>query len=287
MTKKLLLLAAVFGGLMLSSAHAQEKTPITIATDGAYAPWAFTEAGGKQVGYEIDLANEICAKMQRKCDIVAQNFDGLIPALNAGKFELIMAAMSVTEERQKVVSFSDPYGMGVVSFVTKKDGALANLPAKGKLVFLDENPEQKALLVAEMAKSFDGKTIGVQGSTTNAALLQTLFGSIATIREYKSNEELELDLQAERVDAVLISATAGKVSLEKKGFENYAFAGPLLSTGKKDASIAAAFRKDEPELMKEYNEALASIAKSGKLKDLSLKWFGNDITPSAGFAAFE
>lgn len=287
MTKKSLLLAAIFGGLMLSSANAQEKDPITIATDATYAPWSFTEAGGKLAGYEIDLANELCSIMKRKCDVVSQDFDGLIPALNAGKFEVVMAAMTITEERQKVVTFSDSYGMGVVSFVTKKTNALAQLPDKGKVVFLDRDAEQAAPLVKELTTRLTGKTIGVQGSTSNEALLTNKFGGVATIREYKSNADLELDLKADRLDAIFVGATNGKITLEKKGFEDYTFAGPLLNPGKTGSLNAAAFRKDETELLADYNVALASTIKSGKLKELSLKWFGIDISPTAGFDVFK
>ena len=86
---------------------AQEKT-VKIATEGAYAPWNFTSAGGKLEGFEIDLANDLCARMKVKCEIVAQDWDGIIPALQAKKYDAIMAGMSVTPKREEVMSFSEP-----------------------------------------------------------------------------------------------------------------------------------------------------------------------------------
>src|ERR687886_2156491 len=86
-------------------ASAQEKT-VKIATEGAYAPWNFTGAGGKLEGFEIDLANDLCARMKVKCEIVAQDWDGIIPALNAKKYDAIMAGMSITDDRKKVIEFT-------------------------------------------------------------------------------------------------------------------------------------------------------------------------------------
>ena len=104
-------LGAVLGlAVAVSGAVAQEKT-VKIATEGAYAPWNFTSAGGKLEGFEIDLANDLCARMKVKCEIVAQDWDGIIPALQAKKYDAIMAGMSVTPKREEVMSFSRPYAL--------------------------------------------------------------------------------------------------------------------------------------------------------------------------------
>ena len=80
-----------------------------IATEGAYAPWNFTGPGGKLEGFEIELANELCERMKVKCEMVAQDWDGIIPALNAKKYDAIMAGMNITDKRLEVVGFSRPY----------------------------------------------------------------------------------------------------------------------------------------------------------------------------------
>src|SRR5919199_1437746 len=101
--------AAALGMLVATSgASAQEKT-VKIATEGAYAPWNFTGAGGKLEGFEIDLANDLCDRMKVKCEIVAQDWDGIIPALNAKKYDAIMAGMASTDERKEVLEFSRAY----------------------------------------------------------------------------------------------------------------------------------------------------------------------------------
>ena len=101
-------LAVVGTVLAVGGASAQGKT-VTIATEGAYAPWNFTGAGGKLDGFEIELAHDLCGRMKVKCEIVAQDWDGIIPALNAKKYDAIMAGMSITDERKKVIDFTAPY----------------------------------------------------------------------------------------------------------------------------------------------------------------------------------
>src|SRR3954463_531522 len=101
--------AAALGMLVaIGGATAQEKT-VKIATEGAYAPWNFTGAGGKLEGYEIDLANELCGRMKVKCEIVAQDWDGIIPALQAKKYDAIMAGMTIPDKRLETINFSLPY----------------------------------------------------------------------------------------------------------------------------------------------------------------------------------
>ena len=113
-------IAVIAAGLMAmaSPALAQDAPKaITIATEGAYAPWNFTNADGKLDGLEIDLANDLCARMKIQCTIVAQDWDGLIPSLNVGKFDVIMASMFITDKRLEVMDFTqlavDPSGFAV------------------------------------------------------------------------------------------------------------------------------------------------------------------------------
>jgi octopine/nopaline transport system substrate-binding protein len=101
--KLTLLLSAVAFAVSLQPVHAADK--IRIATEGAYAPWNFSGPNGTLEGFEIDLANDLCKRMSRECEIVAQNWDGIIPSLTAGKYDAIMAGMSVTPKREEVIAF--------------------------------------------------------------------------------------------------------------------------------------------------------------------------------------
>ena len=103
------LVMALCLGLVAGSAAAKEWTTVRIATEGAYPPWNATDSSGQLVGFEIDLANDLCRRMGTECEIVAQDWEGIIPALQAGKYDVIMAGMSITDERKKVIQFSDSY----------------------------------------------------------------------------------------------------------------------------------------------------------------------------------
>src|ERR671921_493793 len=112
--------AAIGISLAPALVHAQEGkwSTVRIATEGAYVPWNFTGPGGKLEGFEIDLANDLCGRMKVKCEIVAQDWDGIIPALQAKKYDAIMAGMSITDKRLEVIDFSrayanDPNGLAV------------------------------------------------------------------------------------------------------------------------------------------------------------------------------
>src|SRR5918996_2163227 len=129
---------AVTMGLATGSAVAKDWTTVRIATEGAYPPWNSTDASGQLIGFEIDLANDLCQRMQVECEIVAQNWDGIIPALTAGKYDAIMAGMSITDERMQVISFSDSYASEPAYFAVLKDSDLASYKEDLELANLDE-----------------------------------------------------------------------------------------------------------------------------------------------------
>jgi octopine/nopaline transport system substrate-binding protein len=179
---------------------------ITIATEGAYAPWNFTGPDGKPAGFEIDLANDLCARMKIKCTIVLQDWDGLIPALNVGKFDVIMASMFITDKRLEVINFSRPYAIDPSTFAVGKTSALAQAGMDGEY---DLNDEAAAAPVIEKMKPLvKGLTVGVQAATTNQQFLKKYFDGVIDIREYKTTEQHDLDLAAGRVDALFAQSTA-------------------------------------------------------------------------------
>src|SRR5215218_3866934 len=129
---KLLSIALFSGTLAVGTATAQDRT-VKIAVEGAYAPWNFTGAGGKLEGFEVDLANDLCVRMKVKCEIVPQDWDGIIPALQAKKFDAIMDAMTITDERKKTIDFSDRYADSPNGFLVAKDAPLAKMPGAGQV----------------------------------------------------------------------------------------------------------------------------------------------------------
>ena len=160
---KALGLALVGAALTATGALAQGKdwSKIRIATEGAYAPWNFME-GGKLVGFEVDLANEFCRRMKATCEIVAQDWDGIVPALNAGKYDAIMAGMNITAKRQEVLNFSQPYAATPHGFGVLKSSPLAKLPGTGEVISLTTNEADAVKAVEAMKPLLKGKVVGAQ-----------------------------------------------------------------------------------------------------------------------------
>ncbi len=266
------------GTLAAEPAAAQDRT-VRIAVEGAYAPWNFTGPGGKLEGFEIDLANDLCARMKVKCEIVAQDWDGMIPALNARKYDAIMDAMTITDERRKAIDFSDRYADSPNGFLVAKDSPLAQMPGTGQAFNLGTQQAEADKAIAAIKPLLKGKTIGVQTSTIQSSFADKYLKDVAEIREYKTVEQHDLDLSAGRIDAVLAGATQIAGTLEKPEFKDYAFVGPQLTGGILGGGIGVGLRKDDTDLKKAFNEAIQAAIKDGTAQTLSLKWFKVDVTP--------
>jgi octopine/nopaline transport system substrate-binding protein len=275
---KLLSIALFSGTLAVGSATAQDRT-VRIAVEGAYAPWNFTGAGGKLEGFEIDLANDLCARMKVKCEIVAQDWDGIIPALQAKKYDAIMAGMTITDKRKEVINFSIPYADTPSVFLTATNSPLAKLPGTGQAFNLSTQQAAAEKAIEDLKPLLKGKSIGVQTSTIQANFADKYLKGTAEIREYKTTEQHDLDLAAGRIDAVFAGAAQVIGTLEKPDFKDYAVAGPSLTGGLLGAGIAVGLRKDEVDLKKAFDEAIQGAIKDGTVQKLSMKWFKTNVTP--------
>ena len=273
------LFALTMSTLMIATAAPAEDRPtaITIATEGAYAPWNFTGPDGKPAGFEIDLANDLCARMKIKCTMVLQDWDGLIPALTVGKFDVIMASMFITDKRLEVINFSRAYAIDPSTFAVAKTGPLAKSGLAGEF---DLNDEAAAAPVIEKMKPLlKGLTVGVQAATTNQQFLKKYFDGVVDIREYKTTEQHDLDLAAGRVDALFAQSTALAATLAKPEFSSYTLAGPTFIKGVFGRGTGAGIRKKDTALLAMFNEAIGSAMADGTIKRLSLQWLKADVTP--------
>jgi octopine/nopaline transport system substrate-binding protein len=280
---KALGLAVLGSALAASGALAQAKKweTVRIATEGAYAPWNMTTAGGKLEGFEIDLANELCRRMKVKCEIVAQDWDGIIPALTAKKYDAIMAGMSITDKRLEVINFSAPYANDPNGFGVHKDSPLAKMPGTGQRFSLNTQ-EPEALKAIEAIKPvLKGKTIGVQGSTTHANFAEKYLKGTVEIREYKSTEAHDLDLGAGRIDAILADSATIRGTLEKPEFKDYVLVGPGFTGGVLGRGVGVGLRKDDADLKAMFDDAIKAAVADGTVKKISEKWFKSDLTPQA------
>jgi octopine/nopaline transport system substrate-binding protein len=276
-------LAAGFMALLgAADAGAQSRWTtqgVRIATEGAYAPWNFTKPGGGLDGFEIDLANELCKRMSVRCTVVAQDWDGIIPSLNAGRYDAIMAGMNITARRQEVISFTRVYAAGPAGLGVAKNSPLARLANTEARFNLERQPAESRAAIDALRAALRGKTIGVQVSTTHANFLNEYFKDVATIREYRTTEQHDLDLQNERVDAIWAAHSALTATFGQPGFENFTIAGPGFSGGMLGAGVAVGLRKADEDLRAMFDAAIAAALADGTIKALSMKWFKVDLSP--------
>lgn len=272
---------AVAASLLAGAAGAEEKTwtKITIATEGAFPPYNLTKPDGTLDGYEIELAQYLCAHMKVECTIVPQAFDGMIPALDAGKFDAIMAGMSATEKRKEVIDFSISYGSTGQAFATLKGSDLENLPLKGELFSLATNEAGARKAAEDLKPLLEGKTIGVQTASIAARFVDEYLKDAVEVREYKTTEQHDLDLVAGRVDLVMASMGYLMTAVEKPGNADMAIVGPRFQGGMLGAGSSVGLRKSDPELKALFDDAITAAKADGTIKRLSEKWFGFDLTP--------
>ncbi len=278
------LFAAVAVGALLSIgvADAKEWKSVTIATEGAYEPWNYVLPDGKLAGFEVDLAHALCDRMKVTCTVVQNDWDGMIPALKAGKFDAIMAGMNITPKRLEVIDFSTSYAAGPAGFMVPKDSDLAKLPGTGEILNLSSDDPANRAMIDKMRVLLKGKTIGVQVATIHANFVTANFKDVATIQEYKTTEQHDLDLMAGRIDAAFADDAYFLTTLSKPDAKGLTLAGaefrggPIFGRG-----VGVGMRKDEPELKALFDTAIASAKADGSLKALQDKWFKLDMTPPA------
>jgi octopine/nopaline transport system substrate-binding protein len=277
---RLAAVAAVFSMLGFGHATFAQDAPksITIATEGAYAPWNFITADGKLDGLEVELANDLCARMKIQCTIVAQDWEGLIPSLQVGKFDVIMASMFITPKRLETIDFTQPYAVDPSGFAVAKDSDLGKLGVSAEKFKL-EDEAGSAAAIEKLKPLLKGKIVGVQAATSNLEFLKKYFADTVEIREYKTTEQHDLDLAAGRVDALFAQQTALTATLAKPDFSGFTIAGPGFVGGVFGLGTGAGLRKEDTKLKEMLNAAIDGAIADGTIKRISEKWVKTDVTP--------
>ena len=249
---------------------------IKIGTEGAYPPWNSKDAAGNLIGFEVELANELCKIMKHNCTIVEQDWDGMIPALVSRKFDAIMAGMSITDERKKTINFSQGYADEVASLAVMKGSKNESLKTLSAINLTDINTEEQSTLDT-LIKAFKGKTIGVQTATIHQNFLDSgLMGKIK-VRTYKTQDEVNLDLVAGRIDAALAAAVAFTDYAEKSG-KGVVLTGPTFAGGDFGNGVGVGIRKGDSELLNDFNAAIDKARDDGIISRLAIKHFGFDAS---------
>ncbi|WP_421683149.1 ABC transporter substrate-binding protein [Stutzerimonas urumqiensis] len=240
---KVLLAAAMT--LACGSAFAADK--LRIGTEGAYPPFNLIDASGKVVGFDLDIAHALCAKMEVECEVVTSDWDGIIPALNANKFDFIIASMSITDEREQAVDFTKPYYTNKLQFVAPKSS--------------DFKTDKESL---------DGKVIGAQRATIAGTWLEENLGDVVDIKLYDTQENAYLDLASGRLDGVLADKFVQWEWLKSETGKDFEFKGePVFDNDK----IGIAVREGNDELRERLNAALDEIVADGTYKQINDKYF--------------
>ena len=202
---------------------------IRIGTEGAYPPWNSKNEAGKLIGFEVELAWTLCRYIGEQCEIVEQDWDGMIPALIMRKFDAIMAGMSITAERQKVINFSQGYADEVAQLAVMKGSDLEGMDTpSGINLSIGGSDVKKALKTITAALA--GKTVCVQTATIHQNFLDSGDVGSVNVRTYKTQDEVNLDLASGRCDAALAAAVAFTDYAEKSG-KAVVLVGPTFSGG--------------------------------------------------------
>jgi polar amino acid transport system substrate-binding protein len=231
-----------------SMAVAKDWTTVRIGTEGAYPPFNYVDSKNELQGFDIDIAKALCEKMGVECKLVVQDWDGIIPALTAGKYDAIIASMSITDERKQVVNFTDRYYTNKLHFVAGKDAGLTEV-----------TPE-----------ALDGKSLGAQSSTVSAVFLEENYGNASSIKLYPTQEEAYLDLASGRIDAVLADFGPSELWLRGDAGSCCAFVGEAVFS---EDEIGIAVRQDDDDLREMFNKALAEIIADGTYQKINEKYF--------------
>jgi len=249
---------------------------IKIGTEGAYPPWNAKNEAGKLIGFEVELANFLCIYMKHDCTIVEQDWDGMIPALTSGKFDAIMAGMSITDERKKTINFSQGYADEVASLAVMKGSNLEGMDTP-KAINLSTGGSDVKDALKTLTAALAGKTIGVQTATIHQNFLESGDVGSVKVRTYKTQDEVNLDLTAGRIDAALAAAVAFTDYAEKSG-KPVVLVGPTFAGGAFGNGVGVGIRKEDTQLLEDFNKAIDTARKQGKISELAIKWFGFDAS---------
>ena len=273
--KKFILSLIALSALCLTTV-ASAKT-IRIGTEGAYPPWNNLNSAGELEGAEIDFGNELCKRMSADCEWVTQDWDGIIPALLNGKYDIIIAGMSITEERKEKVNFTNGYMTDGARFAVLKGSGLADLSIAKKVNLNNAGGKEQAA-IGQLIAAMDGATVCVQSSTIHQNFLEKHMSGAVNVKLYQAVDDHNLDLAAGRCDAILADVGSIIDFMESDGGVDVAFTGPTFSGGVFGDGVGGAIRKEDTDILEMWNAVIAEMSADGTTAEITKKWFGRDIS---------
>lgn len=256
MKSKLIKLMAL-GTIAIFSATASAET-LRVGMECTYAPFNYKNSDGELVGYDVDVAKGVGKIIGADFEYVCQDWDGMIPALLANKFDLVIASMSITEKRLKKIDFSGPYRFSTGQIVGAK---------KTKVNLFDDSGNP-------IAANFKGLKIGLERATTYSSWFeQELPGADVVL--YDGSEPLYLDLMNGRVDLIMTNPMKAHLKfLSKTEGTKYEFKGPVVDEEKYfGIGVGIGLRQGQEPLKARLNVALKQLINSGELETYAKKIF--------------
>lgn len=254
--KKLLIAA-----LISASAVSAQAQTLRIGIEGAYPPFSAVNESNELIGFDVDIAKALCKEMQAECELVKMDWDSIIPSLLNERIDFAVASMSATEERKKTVDFTDKY--------YSNNGQLALAAAQAE-----------AITQENLMEYLKGKKIGVQTSTIHDYYATAKFAQVvSSIERYNTQDEVNLDLVAGRVDATLADQTAlSSGFLKTEMGKGIAFAEPLFNDPKfYGEGVSIPVRKGDEVLRQRLNAAIKGIRDNGEYQKINQQYFDFDI----------
>lgn len=250
--KNVVRFASVCAMVIAGVSSGAQAEVLKIATEGAYPPFNYVDSDNKLHGFDVDIANALCERMKVECNIVAQDWEGIIPALIAKKYDAVVASMIATDERKKKIAFTNHYYRTPLSIAVAKDSDITDAQTR-----------------------FKGRTVGAQSSSTQAIYAEEHYGPAgADVKFYPTMDEANSDLAAGRVDGVIADKFPLLAWTESAGKDCCKILGDINGTTA-DASIAV--RQDDNALRERLNKALDEIVADGTYKKISSRYFAFDI----------
>ncbi|MBT2787873.1 MULTISPECIES: transporter substrate-binding domain-containing protein [unclassified Halomonas] len=243
---------------LLFAVPAHSDTPLRLAVDVPFEPFEYRLPDGTLTGFEVELGEEVCRRIERECEWVEQGWDGIIPGLLARKYDAIMSSMAITDARREQVLFSEPYYSNPSVWVT----------LTGQEIDIEDH------------EALEGLSVGVQRGTIRDEYITDTYGDLVDVRRYATGEDLAVDVRAGRIDAGFmyypLALSSLQVNAEGSGIVT---SSPLIREPKSyfGHGVAAAFHPRNEALAEQFNEALREIKQDGTYDELMHKYVDYDI----------
>ncbi|SFK66874.1 amino acid ABC transporter substrate-binding protein, PAAT family (TC 3.A.1.3.-) [Pseudovibrio ascidiaceicola] len=240
--------------LASTQVQAKEWTKVRIGTEASYPPFAYTTADGKLIGFEIELGNALCAELKVECEWMPVDWDGLIPGLVAGKYDTIMASMSITPERKQRIQFSEKYYQTPPGVAVPNDSKITEASIEG----------------------MSGALVGAQVGATHAVFAEDILTK-SEVSLYPTADEYKLDLESGRLDAAVDDVVVLSDWLKSEEGNCCKLLGTMSPIPEiHGEGVGVGVRKNDQDLADLFSKAVIALRENGKYKEINDKYFDFD-----------